>query len=103
MRAIPGNCGRISPIPVNSTIEISLPTPYHFLRGRIWMATLERILSFEDARHTVEEHAAELRPHGKELVELLDSAGEVLAEAVSADRNFPPFPRATRDGYAVRA
>jgi molybdopterin molybdotransferase len=67
------------------------------------MPAPERILSFEDARHTVEEHAAQLRPHGKELVELLDSAGQVLAEVVSADRNFPPFPRATRDGYAVRA
>ncbi len=67
------------------------------------MPALERILSFEDARHTVEEHASHLRPHGKELVELIDSAGQVLAEVVPADRNFPPFPRATRDGYAVRA
>ncbi|HVO82365.1 MAG TPA: gephyrin-like molybdotransferase Glp [Terriglobales bacterium] len=61
------------------------------------------ILSFEDARHLVEEHAARLRPRGKELVELLDSAGQVLAEPVAADRNLPSFPRATRDGYAVRA
>jgi len=61
------------------------------------------ILSFEQARHVVEEHAAALRPHGKELVELLDSQGQILAEPVIADRNFPPFPRATRDGYAVRA
>ena len=61
------------------------------------------ILSFEQARHVVEEHAATLRPSGKELLELLDSAGRILAEPVLADRNFPPFPRATRDGYAVRA
>jgi molybdopterin molybdotransferase len=61
------------------------------------------ILSFEQARHVVEEHAATLRPRGKELVELLDSLGQVVAEPVMADRNFPPFPRATRDGYAVRA
>jgi len=61
------------------------------------------ILSFEQARHLVEEHAASLRPRGKELVELLDSPGQILAEHVLADRNFPPFPRATRDGYAVRA
>jgi molybdopterin molybdotransferase len=62
-----------------------------------------QVLSFEDARHGVEEHAAQLRPRGRELVELLDGAGQVLAEVVAADRNFPPFPRATRDGYAVRA
>jgi molybdopterin molybdotransferase len=65
--------------------------------------TSASVLSFEQARHAVEEHAATLRPRGKELVELLDSPGQVLAEPVLADRNFPPFPRATRDGYAVRA
>jgi molybdopterin molybdotransferase len=61
------------------------------------------IFTFEQARHLVEEHAAHLRPRGKELVELLDSTGHILAEPVVADRNFPPFPRSTRDGYAVRA
>lgn len=65
--------------------------------------TQSTILSFEEARHLVEQHAAEVRPHGRELVELLDGAGQVLAEPVVADRNYPPFPRATRDGYAVRA
>jgi molybdopterin molybdotransferase len=64
---------------------------------------LSLILSFEDARHVVEEHAAHLRPRGKDLVELIESAGLILAEPVVADRNFPPFPRATRDGYAVRS
>src|SRR5579862_9146063 len=54
------------------------------------------ILSFEDARHLVEEHAAHLRPRGKELVELLEAvgAGQILAEPIFADRNFPPFARA---------
>ncbi len=61
------------------------------------------ILSFEDARHLVEAHAAQLRPRGKELVELLEGAGQVLAEPIFADRHFPPFPRAMRDGYAVQA
>lgn len=61
------------------------------------------ILSFEEARHTVEQHASQLRPRGKELVALLDSVGLILAEPVLADRNLPPFPRATRDGYAVLA
>jgi molybdopterin molybdotransferase len=61
------------------------------------------ILSFEEARHVVETHAARLRPSGKELVDLLDATGQVLAEPVAADRDFPPFPRAMRDGYALRA
>src|SRR4029079_3936674 len=55
------------------------------------------ILNSEDARHLVEAHAARLRPRGKELVELLEAAGQVLAEPIFADRNFPPFPRAMRD------
>jgi molybdopterin molybdotransferase len=67
------------------------------------MPTSATILTFEEARHVVEEHAATLRPRGKELVELLDSPSQILAESVFADRNFPAFPRATRDGYAVRA
>ena len=61
------------------------------------------VLSFEDARHLVEEHASRLKPRGRELLGLLDAAGRVLAEDIHADRDFPPFPRATRDGYAVRA
>jgi molybdopterin molybdotransferase len=60
------------------------------------------IPSFEVARHLVEEHAQRLRPRIKELVKLLDSGGRILAENVAADRNFPPFRRAARDGYAVR-
>lgn len=62
-----------------------------------------QILTFESARHLVEDHAQRLRPCGKELIELLDGNGRALAEAIPADRNFPPFPRATRDGYAIRA
>lgn len=61
------------------------------------------VLSFEDARRVVETHAANLRPRGRELSALLDAAGGVLAEPILADRDFPPFPRAARDGYAVRS
>jgi molybdopterin molybdotransferase len=38
-----------------------------------------------------------------EVADLLAATGRVLAEPILADRDFPPFPRATRDGYAVRA
>jgi molybdopterin molybdotransferase len=61
------------------------------------------VLTFEDARHLVEEHAKALRPKGRELLALLDAVGRVLAEPLHADRDIPPFPRATRDGYALRA
>ncbi len=38
-----------------------------------------------------------------ETVDLLAGLGRVLAEGIVADRDFPPFARAARDGYAVRA
>src|SRR6185437_17139974 len=62
-----------------------------------------RVLPFEQARQVVEEHAKRLRPKGRELLLLLDGAGRVLAEDIHADRDIPPFARATRDGYALRA
>jgi len=65
--------------------------------------TVSTVLSFEDARHTVEQHAVQLSPRGMETVDLLAAEGRVLAESVVADRNLPPFPRSTRDGYAVRS
>ena len=61
------------------------------------------VLTFEDARRTVEDHAARVHAVGTELVDLLSAGGRVLAEPVLADRDFPPFPRSTRDGYAVRS
>jgi molybdopterin molybdotransferase len=61
------------------------------------------ILSFEDARRRVEQAAAGVPPPAAERCGLLLAAGRVLAESVLADRDFPPFARATRDGYAVRS
>jgi molybdopterin molybdotransferase len=66
------------------------------------------ILSFEDARRVVEEQAALAQgsivaSRETECVDLLSAAGRVLAEIVMADRDLPPFPRSTRDGYAVRS
>jgi len=62
-----------------------------------------RVVSFEEARHIVEKQAAQVTPSGSERANLLVSVGQVLAEGLVADRDFPPFARAARDGYAVRA
>lgn len=61
------------------------------------------VLSFEAARKVVEDHCTGMHASGKELAALLDSYGRVLAEQIVADRDFPPFPRATRDGFALRS
>lgn len=39
----------------------------------------------------------------KEMVPLMQAAGRVLAEPVTAGFSVPPFPRSAMDGYAVRA
>jgi molybdopterin molybdotransferase len=67
------------------------------------MAETAPILPFEEARARVEEHAAGVSATPPEYVDLAQASGRVLAEPLLADRDFPPFPRAARDGYAVRA
>lgn len=42
------------------------------------------------------------RSFGRETVPLEQAAGRVLSEIIRADRDYPPFPRATMDGYALR-
>lgn len=65
--------------------------------------TAAELLPFRQARKLVEAEAARLRPAGAEAVPLVRGLGRVLADEVTADRDLPPFPRATRDGYAVRS
>jgi molybdopterin molybdotransferase len=65
------------------------------------------VLSFEDACRVVEEQAGLIRSDAlgspTETTDLWAAVGRVLAESVVADRDLPPFPRSTRDGYAVRS
>jgi molybdopterin molybdotransferase len=60
-------------------------------------------LSFAEARHVVEEHARSILPGPSGFVGLREAGRRILAEPVFADRDFPAFARATRDGYAVRS
>ena len=62
-----------------------------------------KLPSFTDARRLVEDYASTLSPTQPEMLPLLEAIGLVLAEDLRADRDFPPFPRSTRDGFAVRA
>jgi molybdopterin molybdotransferase len=61
------------------------------------------VVTLTEARRIVEERARPQAPAGSELVPLIEARHRVLAAGIVADRDFPPFPRATRDGYAVRA
>jgi molybdopterin molybdotransferase len=61
------------------------------------------VLTFEEARHAIEDHASHVAPGSDETIPLIAAANRVLAEPITADRDIPPFPRSTRDGYAVHA
>jgi molybdopterin molybdotransferase len=63
------------------------------------------LLSYDEAAALVSAHAQRLleRSPAVERVELGAAAGRVLAEPLRADRDLPPFPRSTRDGFACRA
>jgi molybdopterin molybdotransferase len=64
---------------------------------------MTRVLDFEEALGVVATQAGAGKQLGTALVPLLEALGRVLAEPVLADRDQPPFDRATRDGFAVRA
>src|SRR6266481_2432731 len=62
------------------------------------------MLTYEQARRTVIEQVAKARgPRATANISVWDALGFVLAQEVKADREYPPFHRSTRDGYAVRA
>jgi molybdopterin molybdotransferase len=56
------------------------------------------MISFNEARGLVLAQHLDL---GIEEVPLLDALGRILAEDIRADRDFPPFNRATKDGIAI--
>jgi molybdopterin molybdotransferase len=65
------------------------------------------VLSYDHAAAVVGREAERLltearATRGVERVALEAAAGRVLAEPVQADRDQPPFARATRDGFACR-
>jgi molybdopterin molybdotransferase len=62
------------------------------------------MLTFEEARGKIIEQLGKRKgPCATAIVSVWEALGLVLAEEVKADREYPPFDRSTRDGYAVRA
>jgi len=62
------------------------------------------MLSYEEARRKVIEQVGKVRgPRASASVAVWNALGLVLTQEVKTDREYPPFDRSTRDGYAVRA
>ena len=66
--------------------------------------TTKQALTFEQARALVSERMNEIASTpATESTSLGAALGRVLAEDILSDRDYPPFNRSARDGFAVRA
>jgi molybdopterin molybdotransferase len=62
------------------------------------------LVTFEQALAIVKEKLSEECPKpSADILPLNQVQGRILAEGIAADRDYPPFNRSTRDGYAVRS
>jgi len=62
------------------------------------------MIQYEQARNKVVEQVRKMQgPRASSGVSVWDALGLVLAQEVKTDREYPPFDRSTRDGYAVRS
>lgn len=58
------------------------------------------MITFKEAlQHII----AQKKDLGTEMVDLLQANGRILAQPIVADRDFPPFHRATMDGIAINS
>lgn len=64
---------------------------------------MDHVLDFLPALDLVTAHARTVMPPAKEQRPLLSAHGRILAQAILADRDQPPFDRSTRDGFALQA
>src|SRR6202012_2115379 len=56
-------------------------------------------IDYREAQQLVLQQA---RSFGTETVPLVQAGGRVLSGVIRADRDYPPLPRATMDGFALR-
>jgi molybdopterin molybdotransferase len=69
------------------------------------LMSFERVLAYEEAAKAISSYAVQLRQRQREIerVSLNAALDRILATAMFADRDQPPFPRSTRDGFACRS
>lgn len=71
-----------------------------------WPRAASSPISFDSASSIIASHSASILANPiaeREQCELIDAFGRILAAPIVADRDQPPFFRATRDGFALRA
>jgi len=90
--------------------SVSLCSPLLLLRALcVNLFTFPRyniysMLSFDSARQLViAQSKSQVHPRPTLSLPVSDALGHILAQEIRSDREYPPFHRSTRDGYAVRA
>ena len=58
------------------------------------------MINFEEARLQIKKRAHLFK---KESIELDNAFGRILAESITADRDYPPFNRSAMDGFAIKS
>ncbi len=67
--------------------------------GKFGQKTGDNMISFDKAYRIVLDHPGDF---GIEQVDLSEAGNRFLAKNIIADRDYPPFDRATKDGIALR-
>jgi molybdopterin molybdotransferase len=63
----------------------------------------ENIVPYTEAARIVQQEIAKVNNQFTERIALMEAPGRVLSQPLHADRDQPPFPRSTRDGFACSA
>jgi molybdopterin molybdotransferase len=81
---------------LQTEIRLLQTTAYH--GSQIKKLYSHPMVTLQQAYHII---TTNLLPVQKQTVSMLDALGQVLAEDLYADRDFPPFNRVTMDGIAI--
>jgi len=74
------------------------------LENAVGTIAIVATVTFDQARQCViaQVTASQSTPSTEEVA-LLEAAGRVLSDRITADRDYPPVARSVRDGFAIRA
>ena len=74
------------------------------LENAVGTIAIVATVTFDQARQCVIAQVTVSQPTpAVEEVALLEAAGRVLSDRITADRDYPPVARSVRDGFAIRA
>ena len=92
---------RGAPDVARQPVPITGPSTYNIRVTHLDIATSGKIATMIDPDEALRLVLQQAVARPARTVPLVDACGLQLAEPITADRDYPPFPRAMMDGYAV--